>query len=83
MNTASSSTVNAGRIASVLDSNARIVVEKNGSAVGTRRKINFIEGSNVTLTVADDSSNEEVDVTINSTAAGGGGVSLGLAVALG
>ncbi len=83
LNTASSSTVNAGRIASVLDSNARIVVEKNGSAVGTRRKINFIEGSNVTLTVADDSSNEEVDVTINSTAAGGGGVSLGLAVALG
>lgn len=83
LNSASSNTVNAARIASVLDSNARIVVEKNGSAVGTRRKINFIEGSNVTLTVADDSSNEEVDVTINSTAAGGGGVSLGLAVALG
>lgn len=83
LNTASSNTVNAGRIASVLDSNARIVVEKNGNAVGTRRKINFIEGSNVTLTVVDDSSNEEVDVTINSTAAGGGGVSLGLAVALG
>ena len=82
LNTASSNTVNAARIASVLDSNARIVVEKNGNAVGTRRKINFIEGSN-NYCVADDSSNEEVDVTINSTAAGGGGVSLGLAVALG
>ena len=53
-----------------------------GSAAGTRRKINFIAGSNVTITAADDSGNEEVDVTINATG-GGGGVSLGLAVALG
>ena len=83
LNTASSNTVNAARIASVLDSNARTAVSVGGSAAGTRRKINFIAGSNVTITVADDSSNEEVDVTINSTAAGGGGVSLGLAVALG
>ena len=54
-----------------------------GVAAGTRRKINFIAGTNVTISAADDSGNEEVDVTIASTGAGGGGVSLGLAVALG
>ena len=55
--------------------NARIGVEKAGVLVGTRRNINFIEGSNVTLTVADDAGNEEVDVTI--AASGGGGSSIG------
>ena len=83
LNTASTNTVASARIANVLDSNARTAVSVGGSAAGTRRKINFIAGSNVTITATDDSSNEEVDVTINSTAAGGGGVSLGLAVALG
>lgn len=47
---------------------ARTIVRKNGSSVGTRRAINFIEGANVTLTVADDAGNEEVDVTIASAA---------------
>lgn len=51
--------------------NARIGVEKAGSLVGTRRRINFIDGTNVTITVADDPANEEVDVTI--AASGGGG----------
>ena len=82
LNTASTNTVASARIASVLDSNARTAVSVGGSAAGTRRKINFIAGTNVTISAADDSGNEEVDVTINSTAAGGG-VSLGLAVALG
>tara|TARA_B100001939_G_scaffold225026_1_gene193742 strand:+ start:1188 stop:3029 length:1842 start_codon:yes stop_codon:yes gene_type:complete len=83
LNTASSHTLNSARIASVLDSNARTAISVAGSAAGTRRKINFIAGSNVTISAVDDSANEEVDVTISSTAAGGGGVSLGLAVALG
>jgi hypothetical protein len=52
-----------------LGNNARVAVSKAGVAVGTRRKINFIEGSNVTLTIADDAANEEVDVTIAATAA--------------
>jgi len=44
---------------------ARVSVSKNsGATVGSRRRINLIEGSGVTLTVADDSANEEVDVTI-------------------
>lgn len=58
-----------------LDNNARIAVSKNsGAVVGTRRKLNLIEGANVTLTVADDAGGEKVDVTI-AAAAGGGGAS--------
>jgi hypothetical protein len=54
----------------VLGNNARVTVRKNtGADVGTRRRLNLIEGTNVTLTVADDAGNEEVDVTI--AAAGG------------
>ena len=57
-------------IPSTLDTNARVAVSKNsGATTGTRRRINFIEGSNITLTVADDSGNEEVDVTIAAAAA--------------
>ena len=80
---AATTALNAARLPSTADTNARIAVEKNGSSIGTRRSINFIEGSNVNLTIDDDASGEEVDVTINSTASGGGGVSLGLALALG
>ena len=50
-----------------LNANARVAVKKNGTLVATRRGVNFIEGSNVTLTVVDDSGNEEVDVTIAQT----------------
>lgn len=53
-----------------MDGNARVNVKKAGVSVGTRRSINLIEGSNVTLTVADDSGNEEVDITIASSGAG-------------
>jgi hypothetical protein len=42
------------------------VAKNSGATVGTRPKINFIEGTNVTLTIADDSGNGEVDVTIAS-----------------
>jgi hypothetical protein len=55
-----------------LDNNARVAVENNGTLVGTRRTINFIPGTNVTLNIADDAGNEEVDVTIN--ASGGAGL---------
>lgn len=57
-----------------LGNNARVAVSRNsGATVGTRRRINFIEGTNVTLTVTDDAGNEEVDVTI--AASGGGSAS--------
>lgn len=55
----------------LIDGNARLGVKKNSAAsvTGTRRTLNLIEGSNVTLTVADDSVDEEVDVTIAAAAA--------------
>jgi hypothetical protein len=49
-------------------------VRKNSTgSTFTRSRINFIEGSNVTLTVADDAGNDEVDVTIAASSGGGGG----------
>ena len=57
-----------------LDNNARVAVRKNtGADVGERRRLNFIEGSNVTLTITDDSGSEEVDITIAASGGGGGG----------
>ena len=51
---------------------SRIRVRKNSTGDGfTRRRVNLIEGTNVTLTVADDSANDEVDVTIDAAGAGG------------
>ncbi len=48
----------------------RVEVSKNSAAaVGDRRTLNLIEGSNITLTIADDSGGDEIDVTI--AAAGG------------
>lgn len=69
------------------NTNARVSVLKNTdtSAVGTRRAVRFIEGSNITLTVADDPTNEEVEVTITATVPPPTvtGTSIGLAIALG
>ena len=51
-----------------IDATARTVLRKNsGADVGSRRRINFIEGSGVSLTIADDPGNEELDVVFNST----------------
>ncbi len=41
-----------------------IEVRLGGTAVGTRRFLNFVEGASIGLTVADDSTNEDVDVTV-------------------
>lgn len=53
----------------------RTIIRKAGTLIGVRRTLNLIEGTNVTLTVADDSVNDRVNVTIN--ASGGGGISDG------
>jgi len=51
------------------------IVRKNSTGSDfKRRRINLIEGSNVTLTVTDDSTDNEVDVTIASSAGGTGDV---------
>ncbi len=61
-------------VSDLLDAIARVTVRKNsGSDVGSRRRLNLIEGSNITLTVTDDPAAEEVDVTI---AASGGGTAV-------
>lgn len=48
-----------------------VAIHKNGTIVGTRKNVNFIEGTNVTLTIADDGVDDEVDVTINASGVGG------------
>jgi len=48
-----------------------VIVANNGVDIGTRPRINFIEGDNITLDVVDDAGNSEVMVTINSTGGGG------------
>lgn len=53
--------------------NQKVVISKAGSTVGTRKQVNLIEGSNITMTVADNVGSDRVDVTIN----GSGGVSDG------
>jgi len=59
-------------IPSTLSANARVAVARNSEATtGTRRRINFIEGANITLTVSDDSVGEEVEVTINASGSTG------------
>ena len=49
----------------------KVEVAKAGTLTGTRKRVNFIEGSNVTITTSDDSGGNKVDVTI--AASGGGG----------
>lgn len=45
-------------------------VRKNSAgSVYSRRRLNFIEGSGITLTVAEDAGNEEVDITIAASGA--------------
>lgn len=47
-----------------MDGNARVTIWKGGVLVGVRRIVNLIAGTNVALTMADDSANEKVDITI-------------------
>ncbi len=44
------------------------VVKNSGAVVGTRKQLNFIEGSNISLTIADDAGNDQVDITITGSA---------------
>jgi hypothetical protein len=52
--------------------NANTKIQKGGTAIGNRGGINFIEGTGITMTVADDGANDRVNVTINSS--GGSGI---------
>jgi hypothetical protein len=48
-----------------------IVRENSGSNIGTQPRLNFIEGSNISMTIANDPGNNEIDITINATGIGG------------
>lgn len=50
-----------------------ISILHDGNNIGSRPKINFIEGTNVTFDIADDPTNDRVNITINSSGGGGGG----------
>lgn len=69
----SSGTLSADRLPATIDSNALLAVQRAGVDVGIRRALNFIQGSNTTVTVADDPTNERVNVTIAASGGGGGG----------
>ena len=63
--TVAQSTGTAAAWVSELTNPQKVAIRKNtGLAVGSRPRLNFIEGSNVTLTVADDATDNEVDITI-------------------
>ena len=42
----------------------RVEVASGGTLTGARKRLNFISGSNATVTVADDNTNNKVDVTV-------------------
>lgn len=57
---------------------ARVAVRMNSAgSVYYRRRINMIAGTGISLGLADDSANEEIDVTINATATLDGGGTAG------
>jgi hypothetical protein len=61
--------IGGGSIVGPTDANARVGVRKNsGVTTYLRRRLNLIEGAGVSLTVADDATDEEVDVTVAATA---------------
>jgi len=45
----------------------KVQIARSGSNIGTRKRINLIQGTDVTLTVADNSGTDSVDVTIAAT----------------
>jgi len=50
----------------------KTLVTKAGTLIGVRRKLNFIEGTNVTLTITDNVAADRIDVEIASTGGGSG-----------
>jgi len=61
--------LSANRTLAVIDNSntQKVEVYKSSVAVGTRKRINLIPGSNVTLTVTDNAGADRVDVTVDSS----------------
>ena len=67
--------LSADRTLAVLDDTSvqKHRVSLSGTLVGTRREINFIQGSNVALSIVDNAGANRVDVTITASGGSGGG----------
>jgi len=52
----------------------KVAARKNstGADIGTRRRLNFIEGDNIAITVVDDSTDNEIDITVAAASSPGG-----------
>ena len=51
----------------------KVTIRKNtGADIGTQQRLNLIEGSNITLTIADDPGSQEVDIQIDASGGGAG-----------
>ncbi len=50
-----------------IDAIGRLAIAVSGVVTGSRRKLNFISGTNISVTTVDDSANEKVDATIAIT----------------
>jgi hypothetical protein len=62
---------NVARISATAD--IPMTVRKNSAGADfTRNRLNLIEGTNVTITITDDATDDEIDITIDSTGGGGG-----------
>ena len=59
-----------------------LAVQNNATAVGTRRTLNFIPGSNITYTITDNATDGRVDVTITASSSSGGWTDDGTVVRL-
>ena len=60
--------LSADRTLSVVDDTTtqRVEVAASGTLTGTRKRINFVSGTNVTVSAQDDSANNKVDVTVSA-----------------
>jgi hypothetical protein len=48
----------------------KVEVAKAGTLVGTRKRLNFIDGSGASLVIADNSGSDRVDITVNASGIG-------------
>jgi hypothetical protein len=66
--------INVAGLSGELADAQKITVRKNtGTNVGSKSRLNFIEGSNVNLSITDDLIDNEIDITISASLIGGSG----------
>lgn len=52
-------------------STQKVEIANNNNLVGTRKRINFLNGSNTTVDVTDDPTNNKIDVTVSASSSAG------------